>query len=147
MSAGASKQVKSAAQALLPPIQLLRRLLRAHRDKLSPEMRSLGDNYVKDEFKRHQKIDNPLHIVGFLSQWKLYLDALEQGDTGEAGEGESHIDAASKRYFRGKRLDPETMEKVRATRPRERVRLRLTLGASSAFRGAALSALRAHASD
>ena len=49
--------------ALLPPIPLYRRLLRSHRKYLDPEMRVLGDQYIKSEFKAHQKIDNPVHIV------------------------------------------------------------------------------------
>lgn len=81
-------------------------------------MRTLGDVYVKagrcsdfhssahlstgnltsfTEFRRHQRIDNPLHIIGFLSQWKLYLDELPSSPT----------DA-----FRGRKLDPTLLEKV-----------------------------------
>ncbi|CAG8671571.1 5499_t:CDS:1, partial [Scutellospora calospora] len=48
---------------LLPPLILYRQLLRAHR-KLPPSFRSLGDDYVKSEFKRHKNITNPIHIVG-----------------------------------------------------------------------------------
>lgn len=82
---------------LLPPIPLYRALLRAHR-KLPHEMRSLGDVYVKDEFRRHQTADNPVHIMGFLSQWKMYLDEL----LSQAGSGE----------VRGKKLDPTVWEKM-----------------------------------
>ena len=83
-------------------------------------MRSLGDVYVKagpfpncitdlwsfvkskshlrvSEFRRHQKIDNPLHIIGFLSQWKLYLDDLPSSPTDR---------------FTGRKLDPTLLEKV-----------------------------------
>ncbi|KAG0130379.1 hypothetical protein HOY82DRAFT_380790 [Tuber indicum] len=66
--------------ALLPPIKLYRRLLRAHRHKLSPEGRVLGDEYVKAEFRRHRDIENPLYIVGFLKEWQLYAQAVE-GET------------------------------------------------------------------
>lgn len=48
--------------ALLPPIPLYRRLLRAHR-KLPAESRFLGDKYVKSEFRAHKNVDNPIHIV------------------------------------------------------------------------------------
>lgn len=85
------------------------------------EMRSLGDDYVKAgvcrllnkcfnraylstsgvEFKRHQKIDNPVHIIGFLSQWKLYLDQLES----QSSNGTEQ--------FRGHKMDPIVFEKVR----------------------------------
>lgn len=87
------------AQALLPPIPLYRRLLRAHRHALAPEMRSLGDAYIKDEFRRHRKTDNPLHLIGFLSQWKLYLDALE-------------VDRGLGMQSDGRRLDADLLEKL-----------------------------------
>jgi hypothetical protein len=51
------------ALALLPPIPLYRRILRVHRKKLDPEMRILGDSYVKSEFRAHRSTENPLHIV------------------------------------------------------------------------------------
>jgi hypothetical protein len=60
---GGPSPLQPALDALLPPIPLYRRCLRAHR-KLPPEMRALGDLYVKAEFRAHQNIDNPLHIVG-----------------------------------------------------------------------------------
>ncbi|GAC72093.1 uncharacterized conserved protein [Moesziomyces antarcticus T-34] len=90
--------VKRTAATILPPVKLYRRLLRAHR-KLDADMRAVGDNYIKDEFRRHRSIDNPLQIVGFLSSWKMYLDQLEvqQGQPGG---------------FRGHRLDPQLLEKM-----------------------------------
>ncbi|EDN07170.1 acetate non-utilizing protein [Histoplasma capsulatum] len=66
--------------ALLPPLQLYRRLLRVHRKKLPKDMRLLGDEYVKNEFRAHRNVDNPIHIVGFLTEWQLYAQKLE-GDT------------------------------------------------------------------
>lgn len=50
--------------ALLPPIPLYRRLLRTHRKFLPPEMRVLGDEYIKSEFRAHRAVENPMHIVG-----------------------------------------------------------------------------------
>lgn len=49
--------------ALLPPIPLYRRLLRAHRSHLPQQMRLLGDEYVKAEFRAHRNVDNPAHLV------------------------------------------------------------------------------------
>jgi len=66
--------------AVLPPIPLYRRLLRTHRKKLGPEERIMGDLYLKDEFRRHKDIDNPIHIIGFLSQWQQYGQMLEGDD-------------------------------------------------------------------
>ncbi|KAL4988569.1 succinate dehydrogenase assembly factor 3, mitochondrial [Aspergillus falconensis] len=70
----------SEALALLPPIPLYRRILRVHRRKLDPEMRILGDSYVKSEFRAHRGTENPLHIIGFLTEWQLYAQKLE-GDS------------------------------------------------------------------
>lgn len=53
--------------------------------------------FTNAEFRRHQKIDNPLHIIGFLSQWKLYLDQLPEDPSQE---------------FKGRKLDPTVVEKV-----------------------------------
>ncbi|KAF9885459.1 acetate non-utilizing protein 9 [Aspergillus nanangensis] len=72
-----SKSSLSEALALLPPLQLYRRVLRVHRKKLDPEMRILGDGYVKSEFRAHRNVDNPLHIIGFLTEWQLYAQKLE----------------------------------------------------------------------
>ncbi|WFC93902.1 hypothetical protein MBRA1_000528 [Malassezia brasiliensis] len=91
-------EVQAAAKTLMPPIPLYRALLRAHRN-LPPEMRSLGDDYVKSEFRRHQKIDNPLQIVGFCSQWKMYLDSL-------------HMDQFKPGGSRGQALDPKLIDKL-----------------------------------
>lgn len=49
--------------ALLPPIPLYRRLLRAHRKHLPAEMRLMGDEYIKAEFRAHRNVDNPAHLV------------------------------------------------------------------------------------
>ncbi|KAK5078425.1 hypothetical protein LTS08_002729 [Lithohypha guttulata] len=63
--------------AVLPPIPLYRRLLRIHRKRLGPEERIMGDLYLKAEFRRHKDIDNPIHIIGFLTQWQQYGQTIE----------------------------------------------------------------------
>ncbi len=80
---------RAPALALLPPIPLYRRLLRIHRKKLDAEERVFGDTYLKAEFRRHRDIENPLHIVGFLTEWQQYGMQLE----GEDWKGQK-IDAA-----------------------------------------------------
>lgn len=55
--------MRPAPMALLPPIPLYRRLLRSHRKHLPTEMRLLGDEYVKSEFRAHREVENPMHIV------------------------------------------------------------------------------------
>ncbi|KAI0052633.1 ACN9-domain-containing protein, partial [Auriscalpium vulgare] len=90
--------LREASATLLPPIPLYRHLLRAHRH-LPVEMRSLGDDYVKAaEFRRHRQVDNPAFIIGFLSQWKQYLDELPSSTGGT--------------QFRGRKLDPTVFEKL-----------------------------------
>lgn len=91
--------------SLLPPLVLYRRLLRIHRI-LPVEMRSLGDTYVKDEFRRCRSIDNPIQIIGFLSQWKLYLDNLQ--DTHQASTN-SNSDRSVKI---GKKLPEDLLDKL-----------------------------------
>ena len=49
---------------------------------------------LRVEFRRHRTTNNPVHIIGFLSQWKMYLDELPTTD------------------FKGKKLDPTVFEKV-----------------------------------
>lgn len=65
-------------QTLLPPLKLYRNILRAHR-QLPNVQRSLGDEYVKSEFRLHKDIENPLHIVGFLASWQDYLNIINNG--------------------------------------------------------------------
>ncbi|KAJ6599953.1 hypothetical protein DFH09DRAFT_1021304 [Mycena vulgaris] len=89
--------VSEAGAALLPPKPLYRRILRAHRE-LPREFRGLGDVYIKAEFRRHRSVTNPAHIIGFLSQWKVYLDDLPRGPDAPA--------------FSGKRLDATVYEKM-----------------------------------
>ena len=51
----------------------------------------------KAEFRRHREVTNPVYIMGFLSQWKTYLDALPSDPNSE---------------FEGKKLDTTAFEKV-----------------------------------
>ncbi|KAL7628588.1 hypothetical protein AAE478_000103 [Parahypoxylon ruwenzoriense] len=86
--------LRPAPMALLPPIPLYRRLFRAHRKHLPPEMRLLGDEYIKAEFRAHRNVDNPAHLIGFLTEWQLYAQKVE---------GDSWV---------GEKLDQEKVEKM-----------------------------------
>ncbi|KAJ6786864.1 hypothetical protein PWT90_00005 [Aphanocladium album] len=83
-AASTQKGLRPDPLALLPPIPLYRRLLRAHRKFLPSEMRVLGDEYIKAEFRAHRKVDNPAHLIGFLSEWQMYAQKIE----GDAWIGE-----------------------------------------------------------
>lgn len=76
---------------ILPPLKLYKRILRSHMKYLPSDCRQLGDQYVKSEFKLHQKIDNPVQIIGFLSSWQKYCEQLE-GD-----------------QWRGAKIDPKQL--------------------------------------
>ncbi|KAK8114047.1 acn9 family domain containing protein [Apiospora kogelbergensis] len=93
-AAGANGLRPAPMMALLPPIPLYRRLLRAHRKHLPSEMRVLGDEYIKAEFRAHRNVDNPAHMIGFLTEWQLYAQKIE----GEAWKGE--------------KIDPAKVEKM-----------------------------------
>ncbi|CCM02221.1 uncharacterized protein FIBRA_04301 [Fibroporia radiculosa] len=58
------------------------------------------------EFRRHKDVTNKVHVIGFLSQWKVYLDELPSG--------------ADTEHFSGKKLDPTVLEKVCHTGDRRR---------------------------
>lgn len=62
-AATTARGLRQEPMALLPPIPLYRRLLRAHRRHLPQQMRLLGDEYVKAEFRAHKTVDNPAHLV------------------------------------------------------------------------------------
>jgi hypothetical protein len=71
------KKPKEQQNPLLPPLDLYRAILRSHRN-LPADQRSLGDMYVKAEFRAHKDIDNALQIIGFLSSWQKYLEMVLQ---------------------------------------------------------------------
>lgn len=73
---GSTQGLKPAPLALLPPIPLYRRLLRSHRKCLPKEQRVLGDEYVKHEFRLHQKVENPIHIVRIPYFSWLYINCV-----------------------------------------------------------------------
>ncbi|KAF2122534.1 hypothetical protein BDV96DRAFT_451479, partial [Lophiotrema nucula] len=92
--AGASKPFRPAPMALLPPIPLYRRILRTHR-KLPIQQRTLGDMYVKAEFRAHRDVDNPVHIIGFLTEWQYYAQQLEGDGWKDARMDRTKIDKMS----------------------------------------------------
>lgn len=80
-------------------------------------MRYMGDSYVKSEFRLTRSTDNPIHIIGFLSQWKQYLDVIEQGllsDRNGASDSSSSEPSEGKEApaLIGRKLDVEAFEKL-----------------------------------
>ncbi len=100
-----SSGLRPVPHALLPPIPLYRRILRSHRKHLPKEMRLLGDEYVKSEFRAHRSVENPVHIIGFLSEWQNYAQQIE-------GKG-----------WRGEQMDKQKIDKMSGeSQPLHRVR-------------------------
>lgn len=64
---------------------------------LSSSSARMSSDFYALEFRRHQKITNPLHIMGFIHEWKLYLDSLPANPNEE---------------FSGRKLDPSLLQKV-----------------------------------
>jgi len=65
-------------------LRLYKALLRAHRTVLPEAMRSLGDAYVREEFKLH-KSAKPQHLHGFFTQWIQYLEQMRAQGPGQWG--------------------------------------------------------------
>ncbi|KAI3635425.1 hypothetical protein MIR68_006063 [Amoeboaphelidium protococcarum] len=59
-----------------PALKLYAKILRLHL-QLPPAMKYLGDQYAKDEFRRHIECD-PAFVPPFLNEWSNYARTLEQ---------------------------------------------------------------------
>ncbi|KAH8369458.1 hypothetical protein KR009_011275 [Drosophila setifemur] len=55
---------------------LYKTILRLHRG-MPAELRALGDNYVRDEFRRHLKC-NPMEAQLFMTEWANYASTITQ---------------------------------------------------------------------
>lgn len=86
------RRPERAGEPLLPPLRLYRHILRVHHLQLPPDIRFLGDEYVKAEFKAHKTADNPLHIIGFLTQWQDYLRSVSTGNWTEGMLTQTELD-------------------------------------------------------
>ncbi|XP_023119526.1 succinate dehydrogenase assembly factor 3, mitochondrial [Amphiprion ocellaris] len=68
---------------------LYKRILVLHRF-LPIDLRALGDQYVKDEFRRH-KGATPEEVKGFMTEWENYKDTLQTQVLESAGERLSEV--------------------------------------------------------
>ncbi|KAM6975018.1 succinate dehydrogenase assembly factor 3, mitochondrial [Tautogolabrus adspersus] len=64
---------------------LYKRILVIHRF-LPIDLRALGDQYVKDEFRRHKRA-SPEEVHNFMAEWENYKDTLQSQVLESAGEG------------------------------------------------------------
>lgn len=58
-------------------LSLYRDILRLHRSKLPSNLRILGDDYIKKEFRLHKTIKDEQVFV-FLNSWKSYAETLRK---------------------------------------------------------------------
>lgn len=63
---------------------LYKRILVLHRF-LPIDLRALGDQYVKDEFRRHKNA-SPEDVKGFMTEWQNYKDTLQTQVLESAGK-------------------------------------------------------------
>ncbi|XP_041664030.1 succinate dehydrogenase assembly factor 3, mitochondrial [Cheilinus undulatus] len=68
---------------------LYKRILVLHRF-LPIDLRALGDQYVKDEFRRH-KSASPEEIKSFMTEWENYKETLQSQVLESAGRGLSSV--------------------------------------------------------
>ena len=61
-------------------ILLYRDILKEHRRKLPPQLRLLGDNFVRHEFKQH-KSAKPEHLSKFYKGWTDYLAMMKKSES------------------------------------------------------------------
>ena len=62
----------------LSALTLYRSILRAHAKSLPIEMRSLGDAYVKSEFRLHKAVTNEGQLGNFFKEWEQYLKHIQE---------------------------------------------------------------------
>lgn len=71
-------------------LQLYRQILRAHASVLPPPLRSMGDAYAREEFRRHRDAKTtPVQWKAFVQEWQRYLGMLQ--GTADLPEGSGHI--------------------------------------------------------
>ncbi|XP_026762135.1 succinate dehydrogenase assembly factor 3, mitochondrial [Galleria mellonella] len=89
----------SSSEHLFRVRRLYKLIFRVHR-ALPPELRILGDNYARDEFKRHKDC-NPEEARIFLSEWTDYAINLAK---------QMKPLQQAKRKTVGKYLDPQMLD-------------------------------------
>ncbi|KAH8291966.1 hypothetical protein KR054_002793 [Drosophila jambulina] len=80
---------------------LYKTILRLHRG-MPAELRALGDNYVRDEFRRHLKC-NPMEAQLFMTEWARYASTITQ-QLGLRGKPKGEL---------GEELDPKAVEMLK----------------------------------
>ncbi|KAJ2770646.1 hypothetical protein IWQ56_000043 [Coemansia nantahalensis] len=78
-------------------LQLYRSILRTHR-RLPRELRFVGDQYVRSEFRSHRTVTDKRFLDQFYAQWTAYLSQLREQTGAERSADAWNV---------GRSLDPE----------------------------------------
>ncbi|KAJ2747952.1 hypothetical protein GGI20_000039 [Coemansia sp. BCRC 34301] len=84
------------------PLHLYRSILRTHR-LLPREMRFVGDQYVRSEFRSHRAVSDRRFLEPFFAQWTSYLNLLQEQT------GRKSVDGGMATNI-GKHLDPRVAD-------------------------------------
>ena len=57
---------------------LYRSILKTHAKSLPIEMRSIGDAYVKAEFRLHKSVEDEAQLGKFFTEWQNYLKHIQE---------------------------------------------------------------------
>ncbi|KAI8324674.1 ACN9-domain-containing protein, partial [Martensiomyces pterosporus] len=88
---------------IVNPLHLYRSILRTHR-LLPQEMRFVGDQYVRAEFRSHRTVTDKRFLDPFFAQWTSYLSLLqEQTKSAAIQQSAGNI---------GKHLDSDVVDKL-----------------------------------
>ncbi|CCI45107.1 unnamed protein product [Albugo candida] len=66
-------------------LRLYKSILSLHQRQLDPQLRVIGDQYVREEFKRHKNASME-YVSPFLTEWKQYEDTLRSKPKLHIGE-------------------------------------------------------------
>ena len=87
-------------------IVLYRNILRAHKRYLPPEMKELGDSYVKSEFNLFKKVADEGQLNEFFFEWNQYLNQLMQTARRKESISAGSLESSSSSTF-GKHLSAD----------------------------------------
>lgn len=58
-------------------VELYRRVLTVNR-QLPPDLRTLGDKYAREEFRRHKDAVDQIQAQQFIAEWNGYVNTMDQ---------------------------------------------------------------------
>ncbi len=71
---------------------LYRSILKLHKERFTSELKSIGDKYVKEEFKLHKAVTNETHLKNFYTEWEQYIEIMRNSN-GKVGRDMEKSDA------------------------------------------------------